>query len=198
MNEKMKYYDVNLQKKNKALRAYIKKNINKAHFFYKLCYGLTFFFRIIAVLLAIVNIGYVIGEDEELYLIYLIITFVFPMLLSFLPATVYIIGVGGDHRLRRKETVVFKEEEFIYTHKDDRSGLADSQYCCKVKYSDIKDIIVDEKTKIIEIHGNIIVETYENSVLKETLNAKIFDFIDAYDVDVIDMIKNYIKCEKGV
>lgn len=190
----MECYNINLQKRNKALRVYVRRHIRETKFFY-ICYCLTIFFRIMAVILAIVNIGYVIVESDVLALILLIITFGFPMLLSFLPATVYIIGVGGEYRLRRQEMIVFREDEFIYSHKDDRSGLADCQYCCKVKYSEIKDIIVDEKTKIIEIHGNIIAETYESSVLKETLNAKIFDFIDAYDVDVVEMIKKSMKLE---
>lgn len=68
-------------------------------------------------------------------------------------------------------------------------------YSHKVNYSEIDDVIVDELSGLDEIHGNIIVETYENSELKEILNAKIFDFINAYDEDVVEIIKKFIKQE---
>lgn len=98
--------------------------------------------------------------------------------------------MGGEYRLRRNETIAFTENALIYSHKDDRSGLLDVVYCHKVNYSEIEDIIVYQDSRLVEIHGNITVETYENSELKETLNAKIFDFLNAYDEDIINII-NY-------
>ena len=192
----MKYYEVDLDKRKRLLKSYIKKNIKNANWFSRLCYILAGVLRILAIVLAIVNILYVaILSKDGLDLIFLIMTFGFPMLLSLLPSTVYIIDVGGDYILRRKETIAFTENAIIYSHKDDRSGLLDVVYSHKVNYSEIEDVIVDELSGLVEIHGNIIVETYENSELKETLNAKIFDFLNAYDEDVVEIIKKSIKHE---
>lgn len=190
----MKYYEINLDKRKKILKAYIKKNIKSANLFSRVCYVLAGVLKILAIILGIGNILYVaLLSKEELELIFLIMTFGFPMLLSLLPSTVYVIAVGGEYRLRRNETIAFTENALIYSHKDDRSGLLDVVYCHKVNYSEIEDIIVDQDSGLVEIHGNITVETYENSELKETLNAKIFDFLDAYDENVVDMIKKSVK-----
>lgn len=192
----MKYYEVDLDKRKKVLKSYIKKNIKNANWFSRLCYILAGVLRILAIVLAIVNILYVaILSKDGLDLIFLIMTFGFPMLLSLLPSTVYIIDVGGEYRLRRKETIAFTENSIVYSHKDDRSGLLDVVYSHKVNYSEIDDVIVDELSGLVEIHGNIIVETYENSELKEILNAKIFDFLNAYDENVVEIIKKSIKQE---
>lgn len=185
----MKYYEVNLDKRKKVLKSYIKKNIKTASLFSKLCYILAKVLKVLAIVLALINILYVVMlSKDELDLIFLIITFGFPILLSLLPSAVYVIAVGGEYRLRRKETIAFTENSLIYSHKDDRSGLTDIVYCHKVSYSEIEEVIVNKDSGLIEIYGNIIVETYENSELKETLNAKIFDFLDAYDENVVDMI----------
>ena len=120
----MKIYEVNLHKKKKLLRSYIKRNIKNAGRFSKVCYALAVMLRVLAVVLATINLWYVaVVSRDELDLILLIITFGFPMVLSALPSTVYIIAVGGEYRLRKEEKIIFTEDGLVYSHRDDRSGL---------------------------------------------------------------------------
>lgn len=188
----MKIYEVNLNKKKKLLRSYVKMNIKNAGRFSKVCYALAVMLRVLAVVLATINIWYVAAVSrDELDLILLIITFGFPMILSSLPSTVYITAVGVEYVLRKEEKIIFTEDGLVYSHRDGRTGLTDAVYCDKVNYSDIDDVIVDGE--VVEIHGDIIAETYENSELKDTLDAKICDFLNAYDEDIVGMIKNAMK-----
>lgn len=188
----MKIYEVNLNKKKKLLRSYVKRNIKNAGRFSKACYALAVMLRVLAIVLATINLWYVaVVSRDKLDLILLIITFGFPMILSALPSTVYIAAVGCEYVLRKEEKIIFTEDSLVYSHRDGRTGLTDTVFCDNVNYSDIDDVIVDGG--VVEIHGDIIAETYENSKLKDTLHAKISDFLNAYDEDIVGMIKNAMK-----
>lgn len=144
--------------------------------------------------MAIVNILYVaILSKDGLDLIFLIMTFGFPMLLSLLPSTVYIIGVGGEYRLRRRETVSFDEDYFTYSHRDERTGLEDKIFAYRVMYDDINELKFNQKTKVLEITGKIYLDTYVDSVLKDSIEGRVFDFLDVYNVDVYKKIKEKMK-----
>lgn len=188
----MKIYEVNLNKKRKLLRSYIKRNIKNAGRFSKVCYVLAVMLRVLAVVLATINIYYaMVVEKEALYLLFLIMTFEVPIALSFIPATVYIITVGGEYRLRREEKIIFTEDSLIYSYGIDTNVLTDTVFCGKVNYSDIDDVIVDGG--VVDIRGNTIVEIYENSELKDTSDSTGLDFLNAYDEDIVAMIKNAMK-----
>ncbi len=188
----MKIYEVNLHKKKKLLRSYIKRNIKNAGRFSKVCYALAVMLRTLAVVLATINLWYVaVVSRDELDLIFLIITFGFPIALSALPSTVYIITVGGEYRLRREEKIIFTEDGLIYSYGVDTNVLTDTVFCGKVNYSDIDDVIVDGG--VVDIRGNTIVEIYENSELKDTSDSTGLDFLNAYDEDIVGMIKNAMK-----
>lgn len=188
----MKIYEVNLHKKNKLLRSYIKRNIKNTGRFSKVCYALAVMLKTLAVVLAAINLWYVaVVSRDELDLIFLIITFGFPIALSFIPSTVYIITVGGEYRLRREEKIIFTEDGLIYSYGVDTNVLTDTVFCGKVNYSDIDDVIVDGE--VVDIRGNTIVEIYENSELKDTSDSTGLDFLNAYDEDIVGMIKNAMK-----
>ena len=102
----MQSYEVNQRKRKKAIKQVVKINVKTAKGGVKFCYGLTWFLRILAVILGLANILYVVFLSSYVVdIIFLIMTFGFPYGLSFLSAIVYIISAGGEYRLRRRETI---------------------------------------------------------------------------------------------
>ena len=83
--------------------------------------------------------------DDILELILLIVTFVFPILMSLLPATVYFVLLRKKYQLRCDEVVVFNQDELIYGH-GISIGSGSDKFLCRVKYSNISEIICDEKS----------------------------------------------------
>ena len=145
-------------------------------------------------LLSIGLIIYVIGFSKEMLdLILMIDTLFIPFAFSFVPAAAYITSVGGEYSLRRNEEVYFDDECFTYCQRDVRTGLEDKMFMCKVLYKDIDKIDYNEKTHLLEITGKICCDTFVNSVLKETDECKIFDFLDVYDVEVVKLLKEKMK-----
>lgn len=104
----MQSYEINHGKRKKAIKQVVKANVKNAKGIVKFCHGLTWFLRILAVILGLANILYVVFLSSYVVdIIFLIMTFGFPYGLSFLSAIVYIISAGGEYRLRRRETITF-------------------------------------------------------------------------------------------
>lgn len=181
----MQTYYINDKKRKKALKKVVKNNIGNAKGFVKFCYGLTIFFRLLAVVLGIATVLYVIFKREYLfYLGLLIMTFGFPFAFSFLPATVYIVSCGGEYRLRRRESITLSNGGFIYNFRDDRVGLVDMMFGFNVYFEKIDKFDYDEKTKCITLYGTFMVDTYENNELKESDEYKEFSLLDIYDIEL--------------
>lgn len=190
----MEINEINISKKREALNKYIKEEAKKSKGGIKLCYILTLLFRILAIILGIGTIIYVVmisGYYVELML--LIITFGFPIGLSYLPATVYKASLGREYMFRHQENASFDANNFVYSYRDSRTGLSDQFFAFKIPYDKITEIKRDEKTKLLEISGEIILETYENNVLTDSILGEKMDFIDAYNIEVAEKIKEMMK-----
>lgn len=185
----MDCYKVDSRKKSRALGSYIRNNIGKCGKFIKLCYVLTKFLRVLAVILGLFNIAYFMESGDALDLILLIVYFGFPMALSFLPWAVYHCSVGVEYRSRIREIIVFNDKGFEYSYEGLTGGV---QLVYKVRYSDISNIRIDPSTRVVEVRGRIVLDEYRDSLLVDTVDAEVFDFIDVYDISVVDMISTNI------
>ena len=56
----MQSYEINQGKRKKAIKQVVKANVKISKGFVKFCYGLTWFLRILAVILGLANILYVV------------------------------------------------------------------------------------------------------------------------------------------
>ena len=56
----MQFYEINQGKRKKAIKQVVKANVKTSKGFVKFCYGLTWFLRILAVILGLANILYVV------------------------------------------------------------------------------------------------------------------------------------------
>lgn len=185
----MQSYEINQGKRKKAIKQLVKVNVKTAKGFVKFCYGLTWFLRILAVILGFANILYVVFLSSYVIdIIFLIMTFGFPYGLSFLSAIVYIISAGGEYRLRRRETITFANGGFVYSYHDDRVGLSDTVFAFNVLYENINKYKYDDKTKKLTLYGKIIGDTYENGELKVSDEYNEISFLDVYDFSVKQLL----------
>lgn len=185
----MQSYEANQSKRKKAIKQVVKANVKTAKGGVKFCYGLTWFLRIIAVLLGLANILYVVFLSSYVVdIIFLIMTFGFPYGLSFLSAIVYIISAGGEYRLRRRETITFVNGGFVYSYHDDRVGLSDAIFAFNVLYENISKYDCDDRTKTLTLYGKIIGDTYENGKLKASDEYNEISLLDVYDFSVKQLI----------
>lgn len=186
----MQSYEVNQGKRKKAIKQVVKANVKNAKGFVKFCYGLTLFFRILAVILGLANILYVIFLSNYVVdIIFLIMTFGFPYGLSFLSAIVYIIAAGGEYRLRRRETITFANGGFVYSYRDDRVGLSDTIFAFHIAYENVSKYDYDVKTKVLTLYGKIIGDTYENGELKATDEYNEISLLDVYDFSLKSLLE---------
>ena len=186
----MQTYNVNYNKRKKALKQVVKTNVKTSKGLVKFCYGLTIFLRILSIILGVANILYVfLLSDYLVDIIFLIITFGVPYSLSFLPATVYIMSVGGEYRLRKQETVTLNNGGFVYSYHDDRVGLSDTIFAFNVFYEKIDTFRYDEKTGILTLRGIIVGDTYENGDLKNSIEFNEISLLDVYDVSIKQLLE---------
>lgn len=185
----MQSFEVNQGKRKKAIKQLVKTNVKEAKGFVKFCYGLTCFFRILAVILGLANILHAVflGRDA-LELILLLVTFGCPYGLSFLPAAVYIVSASVEYCMRRRETITFVDGGFVYSYHDDRVGLSDAIFAFNVLYENISKYDYDDKTKILTLYGKIIGDTYENGELKESDEYNEISLLDVYDFSVKQLL----------
>ena len=185
----MQSFEVNQRKRKKAIKQLVKTNVKEAKGFVKFCYGLTWFFRILAVILGLANILYVVFLSRNvLDIIYLLMTFGFPYGFSFISAIVYIVSASSEYWLRRRETITFTNGGFVYSYHDDRVGLSDSIFAFNVLYENISRYDYDDKTKILTLYGKIVGETYENGELKESDEFNEVSLLDVYDFSVKQLL----------
>ena len=184
----MKNCCVDSGEKRKALKQIVRENVKGSKGFVKFCYVLTFLMRTAAVILGILNIIYVIRHENPLALIFVIITFLFPYLLSFLPATVYVVSCGGELRFRRKEIITSEKGGFTYSYHDDRAGLENSLFVFHIIYDRIRRWEYNEKTRCLTLYGSIALDVYKDGELETSEEYEGIDFLNVYEVDIKKLI----------
>ncbi len=192
----MQTYTVNERKRKQALKRLTKDNVKTLKGFPKACYYIAMFLRIVGYVCGTANVLHMVFVTQKWYETYLLmITFVAPYGLSWLPATVYIVTLNREFSFRRRETITFKPDGFIYSYHDDRVGDYDSIFAYDIKYSQITRFERDERTRVLTFYGNFVTDTYSGEKITQTLACRVFDFMDVYDIDMKQMMER--NCKNG-
>ncbi len=190
----MQTYVVNETKRKQALKLLVKENTKTLKGFPKACYYVSILLKIVAIVCGAGNVLHMIFWSKKWFEMFLLaITFVIPYCLSLLPRAVYVTTIGRDFSFRRRETITFKPDGFLYSYHDDRVGAFDSIFAYDIKYSQITRFERDEKTKVLTFYGNFITDTYSGEKITQTLDCEVFDFMDVYDIDVKQMLEKNCK-----
>ncbi len=189
----MQTYSVNEKKRKQALKQLVKENRKALKGFPKACYYIAIILKIAAILCGSANLLHMILWSRKWYEMFLLpITFVIPYCISFLPQAVYVGVIEREFRFRRRETMTFKPDGFLYCYHDDRVGNVDSVFAYDIKYSQIEKMERNEKTKILTCYGNFVTDTYSGDQITQTLECRVFDFMDVYDIDIKQQLENNI------
>ncbi len=97
--------------------------------------------------------------------------------------------LNREFSFRRRETITFKPDGFIYSYHDDRVGDYDSIFAYDIKYSQITRFERDERTRVLTFYGNFVTDTYSGEKITQTLECRVFDFMDVYDIDIKQMLE---------
>lgn len=187
----MHAYDINQGKRKKAIRQVVKVNTKNAKGFVKFCYGLTWFLRILAIILGLANILYVAYLSSYIVdIVYPIMAFGVPYGFSFLSATVYIISASREYSFRKRETIILEDNGFVYSYHDDRIVLLDTIFVFRAAYENICKYDYDAKTKILTLYGKIVGYIYENGEQKEICEINEVSLLDTYDVSLKQLLDN--------
>lgn len=178
-----------LNAKSKQRKRAIKKVVKKAlkdkntKVLYKICYIITLFLRITAFLLGAYTIYYAAFISDYGYIGYLrlIITFLFPYMFSYIPAVIYHISLSKEYFYRRKESVTISDNGFVYAYHDDQMIYSDGILSYNVDFNKIDKFDYCEKTKVLDLYGEIALDLYEHGKLKESIVCRQFSMLDVYD-----------------
>lgn len=179
-------YIVDKKKRKQALKAIIKKNVKKAGFWMRLCYRMTYVFRIIAIVSAGLvsyfvwkNNGYVFEYSWSLFL--LVVFFGFSFMTEAIPKGKY----SGNHMAVKDEQLVIDNNHLEYSYFSIINGHI--RYVYSFEKERVQKVDYDSITKELGIYADInemvfnrknIVETNEWSEIN-LLN--VFEGIDLYE-----------------
>lgn len=186
----MQTYVINEKKRKQALKLLIKDNRKTLKQFPKACYYITLAMRLTAIVGGIADVLYTVLGNKDRYDMYFLLTaFATIYLLSLIPQTVYVVSLDREFRFRRREIMTFTPDGFIYSYHDNRVSEPDSTFAYDIKYSQITRFEQNERTKILTFYGDFTTDTYSGDKITQTLNCRVFDFIDAYDIDMKQLIE---------
>ena len=190
-----------LNAKSKQRKRAIKKVVKTAlkdkntKLLFKVCYGITLFLRITACLLGSYTIYYAAFISDYGYIgyLYLIITFLFPFMFSYVPAVIYHISLSKEYFYRRKESVTISDNGFVYAYHDDQMINSDGILSYNVDFNKIDKFDYCEKTKVLDLYGEIALDLYEHGKLKESIVCRQFSMLDVYDRNIHQILGDKIK-----
>lgn len=181
----MQTYTVNRKKRKRALKSLTKENINTLKGFPKACYYISALFKLLTIICVTGNVLYMLFWVKQWYALLLLpITFVAPYSLSLISKVVYVTTITREFSFRRSETITLKPDGFIYSYHDERVGLHDSIFVFDIKYDQITRLERNEKTRVLTLYGNFVTDTYSGQMITQTLDCKVFDFMDIYNIDM--------------
>lgn len=180
----------------KVVKAALKDKNTKV--LYKTCYIITLFLRITACLLGSYTIYYAAFVSNYGYIdyLYLTITFLFPFLFSYVPAMIYHISLSKEYFYRRKESVTISDNGFVYAYHDDQMIYSDGILSYNVDYNKIDKYEYCEKTKVLDLYGEIVIDVYANGELKESNVCRQFSMLDVYDRNIHQILGDKITVVK--
>lgn len=193
----MEILNANSKQRKKAIKKVIKTALKDKNTkgLIKACYIITWILRSIACLLGLLTIYYAIFISDYIYidLLYLIITFLFPFLFSYVSATVYMISLSKEYRYRSKESITLMDNGFVYAYHDDRIDLSDAIFSFNVKYNQLNKYEYCKETKVLDLYGEIAVDTYENGKLKESNECRQLSMLDVYERSIHQLLEEKIQ-----
>lgn len=193
----MEILNAKSKQRKRAIKQVVKKAIKDkdTKLLFKVCYGITLFLRITACLLGSYTIYYAAFISDYGYIGYLrlIITFLFPYMFSYIPAVIYHICLSKEYFYRRKESVTISDNGFVYAYHDDQMINSDGILSYNVDFNKIDKFDYCEKTKVLDLYGEIAMDVYENGKLKESHVCRQFSMLDVYDRSIHRILGDKIK-----
>lgn len=185
------------KQRKKAIKRVIKKAVRdkNTHGFVKACYYITWLLRIYACLSGVIIILKTMFIRDEVIIDVpaLIIRSLFPFMFSYAPAIVYIISLGKEFYYRRRESLTLKDNGFVYAYHDDRLDIIDEIFSFNINYDQLTNYEYCEETKVLDLSGEITVDTYVNGKLKESDVCKNLSMFDIYDINLNELLKERFK-----
>lgn len=186
----MNTYSINEKKYKKALTAQIKAKMQKAGGGIKFCRFITYFLRILGVVLGIATVLYaVLLSDYLVEIIFAVLTFGIPFGISFIFSAIYKTWLGGEYKFRRREELTVNTEGLVYSYHDDRSNTSTERFSYNIHYCDVSYVDYKKDTQIITIHGDITEDRFWGGALKETTEWAQVSLLNAFDIDVISLLR---------
>lgn len=186
-----KTFTFNKNTYTRLVKKRVKSDLKKSGKFVKFCNFLCKFIRVCAILAGIAMIAYIVGWSDYPYIdcILLILTTLFPYLLSFLPNAVVANSVGMAYKFEKNHMLSVVQGNLLYSVDDNHIGR--TKDTVMIPLNKIEKIEYDEKLKLITINGVVQQEFYFNG---EKINNTCygFNFLDAYDEDILLFLKNNV------
>ena len=158
--------------------------------FVKFCNFLYWFMIVGTILSAIGTIIYLLTISDSPYdWIFLIITVLFPYLLSFLPRTVVTCSIGDPYKFHENHILSIVQGHLLYSYEMTHHGYIKD--ILMIPIEEINEIEYNKKLKLITIRGEVKQEFYHNgSKIDNTCSA--FDFLNSYDADIFVLLRDCV------
>jgi hypothetical protein len=139
---------------------------------------------------AIVSVYYNLNISDSPYdWILLIITVLFPFLLSFLPRAVVVCSIGDPYKFHENHILSIVQGHLLYSYEMTHHGY--TKDILMIPIEEIKEIEYNQKLKLITIRGEVKQEFYHNgSKIDNTCSA--FDFLNSYDTDIFVLLRDCV------
>ena len=165
-----------------------------------LCRFLVYIILIFAVIASGIIVYYSLSRNSFIDLLYLILTFLFPVLLSAIPMSVYIACCRSKLSNRLHETIEIDSFGILYKFSEvqleslgivygDSKFIEDNyDYYYRLYYSCI-DSLKFSKDGVLSFYGSIPMKCFRNDKFNHECVAKSIDLINAYDCDLVKLFK---------
>ena len=158
--------------------------------FVKFCNFLYWFMIVGTIISAIVSVYYNMNISDSSYdWIMLIVTVLFPFLLSFLPRAVVVGSIGDPYKFHENHVLSIVHGHLLYSYEMTHHGYIKD--ILMIPLDEIDEIEYNEKLRLITIRGNVKQEYYYNGN-KTDNNCTAFDFVNSYDEDVFLFLKSVV------
>lgn len=158
--------------------------------FVKFCNFLYWFIIVGTIISAIVSVYYNMNISDSPYdWIMLIVTVLFPLLLSFLPRAVVVGSIGDPYKFHENFVLSVVQGNLLYSYEMAHHGYIKD--ILMIPIEEINEIEYNQKLQLITIRGEIKQEFYHNgSKINNTCSA--FDFVNSYNEDVFLFLKSFV------
>ena len=177
----------------KLLKQKRKEEIKTGNGLTKFCNALYWILILGTGISAIATIYYLsaVSEHPAIELALLIMTVGFPYGLSFMPKTVVDMVTLKDFRFRTRNSLSIEDDCLRYGYTDKQIPVREIGYLFEVKLNDISEIDYYSKSGTIVIKGKI-KQYYIFDGETNDVDCYEFCFLNAYDVDILEVLKKTV------